>query len=348
MNFTNKFLILIIIISFSLFGKTRIKELVYIENARPNRLMGYGLVVGLKNTGDSPQIILTQKSMRNMLGKMGLMANENDLNGRNVASVMVTSELPPYAKAGQKLDVNVASIGDAISLRGGTLLLTPLLGPDGKTYITAQGNIVVGGLQAELGEIRYQRNEPNRGIISNGGIVEKELPIILSDENYLNLHLNSPGFINAARIGYAIEEAGLGITEKYDPALVKVFLSPESKENLVDFIAKIMDVKVDPDVSAKIVISERTGAIVIGEKVKISPVAINYGDISIRINRDIYDIINIDVSESKSNFKIVQTGDSLSDLVKSLNALGAKPSTMISILQAIKAAGAITAEIEVI
>ena len=203
-------LLILILISFSFSAmQTRVKELVYLENARSNQVMGYGLVVGLKNTGDSPQIILTQKSMKNLLNKMGLSPNEKDIQGRNMASVMVTAELPPFAKNGQKLDVGVSSIGDAVSLRGGTLLLTPLLGPDGKTYITAQGNLVVGGLSAESGEVRYQKNESNRGIISDGGIVEKELPIKLSDEQYLNLNLKKPDFITAARIGFAIEESGL-------------------------------------------------------------------------------------------------------------------------------------------
>ncbi len=342
-------LLLFILLSFSFSAmQTRVKELVYLENARSNQVMGYGLVVGLKNTGDSPQIILTQKSMKNLLNKMGLVPDEKDIQGRNMASVMVTAELPPFARNGQKLDVNVSSIGDAVSLRGGTLLLTPLLGSDGKTYITAQGNMVVGGVSAESGEVRYQKNESNRGIISDGGIVEKELPIKLADDQYLNLNLKKPDFITAARIGFAIEETGLAYCEKTDAAVVKVRLTPEHKKDIVDFIAKLMDVSVQPDVSAKIVISERTGAIVIGEKVRISPVAINYGDISIKIDRDVYDVVNINVTEAKSKFQVVQNGDTLSDLVKSLNALGAKPSTMISILQAIKASGAITAEIEVI
>jgi flagellar P-ring protein FlgI len=335
--------------SFVTFGmQTRVKELVYLENARSNRVMGYGIVVGLRNTGDSPQVLLTRRSMKNLLEKMGIMPDDRDVQGRNAASVMVTAEIPPFAKRGQKLDVSVSSIGDAVSLRGGTLLLTPLMGPDGATYITAQGNLVVGGVSAELGDVRYQRNESNKGVITDGGIVEKEIPISLANEHYLNLNLHRPGFINAARIGYAIEEAGLAYCEKIDPSVVKVRLTPEHKKDLVDFIAKLMDVPINPDISAKIVVSERTGAIVIGEKVKIAPVAINYGDISIKIDRDIYDVVNINVSESKSDFKIVQSGDTLSDLVKSLNALGARPSTMISILQAIKAAGAISAEIEVI
>ncbi len=341
--------IILLLLSCSIFAtQTRIKELVYLENARSNMIMGYGLVVGLKNTGDSPRVLMTQKSMKNLLNKMGLSPNDKDLQGKNMASVMVTAELPPYAKNGQKLDVNVSSIGDAASLRGGTLLLTPLTGADGNAYMTAQGNIVVGGISAESGEIRYQKNESNRGIISNGGIVEKEVPIILTDENYLVLNLKSPDYITATRIGTAIEAAGLAFCETTDPAAVKVRLSPEHKKDKVGFIAKLMDVSVKPDVSAKIVISERTGAIVIGEKVRISPVAINYGDISIKIDRDIYDVVNINVSETNTNFKVIQNGDTLSDLVKSLNALGAKPSTMVSILQAIKAAGAITAEIEVI
>lgn len=344
-----KYIFLVIIFSITVFSmQTRVKELVNLENARSNQIMGYGLVVGLKNTGDSPQIILTQKSMRNLLSKMGLSPDEKDVQGRNMASVMVTAELPPFAKQGQKLDVNVSAMGDAVSLRGGTLLMTPLLGADGKTYLTAQGNIVVGGISAESGEVRYQKNESNRGVISNGGMVEKEVPIKLSNDQYLNLNLKNPDFITAARIGYAIEEAGLAYCEKTDPSFVKIRLTPEHKRDMVDFIAKIMEVNVEPDITAKIVISERTGAIVIGEKVKIAPVAINYGDISIKIDRDIYDVVNINVAEAKTDFKIVQNGDTLSDLVKSLNALGAKPSTMISILQAIKASGAITAEIEVI
>lgn len=328
--------------------EARIRELAHIEDARANQVMGYGLVVGLKNTGDTSKVVFTYKAMLNLLRKMGISPEQSDIKSRNTASVMVTAEIPPYSKRGQKLDVNVSSLGDATSLRGGTLLYSTLLGPDGQTYITAQGNLVIGGMQAESGGVMYRRNELNRGVISNGGIIEKEIPVQLRDEHHLVLLLNKPGFITAARMSMAIESSGLAFSDSYDAAKIKVRLSDSAKRDIVGFIAKIMDIKVEPDSIAKIVISERTGTIVIGEKVKISPVAINYGDVSIKINRDLYDVVNIDVTEKKSKFKMISSGNTLSDLVKSLNALGTKPSTLISILQAIKAAGAITAEIEVI
>ena len=343
-----KYFLIISIISFSFSVESRIRELAHIEDARSNQVMGYGLVVGLKNSGDTSKVGFTYTSMLNLLKKMGISPEQADVKSRNTASVMVTAELPPYAKIGQKIDVNVSSLGDATSLRGGTLLYSTLLGPDGKTYITAQGNIVVGGIEAESSGVMYKKNELNRGIITDGGIIEKEIPVQLRDEHFLTLLLNKPGFITAARMTLAIENSGLAFADSYDAAKIKVRLTDSAKNDLVGFIAKLMDILVEPDSVAKIVISERTGTIVIGEKVKISPVAINYGDVSIRINRDLYDVVNIDVTEKNSEFKMVSSGDTLSDLVKSLNALGTKPSTLISILQAIKAAGAITAEIEVI
>ncbi|MEK6558425.1 MAG: flagellar basal body P-ring protein FlgI [Candidatus Margulisiibacteriota bacterium] len=334
------------LVSFPL--ESRIKELAYLEDARPNQVMGYGLVVGLRNTGDTAQVVFTAKSMLNMLKKMGLSPDQADIKSRNSASVMVTSELPPFTKAGKKVDIYVSSVGDATSLRGGTLLFTPLLGPDGKTYATAQGNIVIGGLLAESGDVSFARNESNRGVIPNGAIVEKDIPVQLRDEQSLTLMLNQPDFITAARMTLAIEKSGIAFADSYDAAKVKVRLTESAKTDLVTFIAKLLEIKVVADSNAKIVISERTGMIVIGEKVQIAPVAINYGDVSIKIDHDTHDNININVTEKISQFKMVKSGNTLSDLVKSLNALGTKPSTLISILQAIKSAGAITAEIEVI
>lgn len=340
------FLMLITIVGFAM--ESRIKDIAYLEDARSNQVMGYGIIVGLKNSGDSASVGMTYKSMQNMLKKMGVPSDPTDVKSRNAASVMVTAELPPFNKPGKRIDVYVASAGDATSLRGGTLLMTPLYGADGKAYVTAQGNMVVGGIGVEAGELKYQRNELNRGVIPNGGIVEKEIPVILQNEGVLTLLLNSPDFITAARIGLAIEQSGIAYTDNYDAAKVKVRLTESAKNDMVSFIAKLMDVRVVPDTTAKIVISERTGTIVIGEKVQISPVAINFGDVDIRIDRDAQDNLNLNVTEKTSQFKMVKSGNTLSDLVKSLNALGTKPSTMIGILQAIKSAGAITAEIEVI
>ncbi|MDD5456940.1 MAG: flagellar basal body P-ring protein FlgI [Candidatus Margulisbacteria bacterium] len=343
-----KVITLLIVFSLCFPLESRIKEIAHLEDARSNQIMGYGLVVGLKNSGDSAQVVFTYKSILNLLKKMGISPDQSDIKSRNTASVMVTAELAPFAKPGQKIDVYVSSLGDATSLRGGTLLFSNLVGPDGVTYMTAQGNIVIGGLTAESGETKYQKNEPNRGVIPNGGIVEKEIPVVLRDENYLTLLLNNPDFITAARMSLAIEKSGLGYCDNYDAGRVKVRLTQSAKNDMVNYIARLLDVKVIPDSIAKIVISERTGTIVIGEKVQISPVAVNFGDISIKIEKDIFDVTNINVTEKASNFKMVKSGNTLSDLVKSLNALGTKPSTLISILQAIKAAGAITAEIEVI
>lgn len=337
---------IIAMLTFSI--ESRLKDVTYLEDARPNQIMGYGIIVGLKGSGDSSQVAITNRSMQNMLKKMGIPADLADMKSRNVASVMVTAELPPFNKPGKKIDVYVASAGDATSLRGGTLLMTPLFGADGKTYATAQGNVVVGGLGVEAGELKFQRNESNRGVIPNGGIIEKEIPVILQNDGVLTLLLNNPDFITAARISLAIEQSGIAYADNYDAAKVKVRLTESAKNDLVSFIAKLMDVRVVPDTTAKIVISERTGTIVIGEKVQIAPVAINFGDVDIRIDRDEHDNMNLNVTEKASQFKMVKSGNTLSDLVKSLNALGTKPSTMIGILQAIKAAGAITAEIEVI
>lgn len=341
-------IILFLMISFLFASKVRIKELAFIDGARPNQLMGYGLVVGLKHTGDSAKVAFTAKSMFNLLKKMGIAPDEDDVKHRNVASVMVTTEIPPFGKPGQKIDVHISSVGDASSIRGGVLLFTPLMGADGKIYATSQGNIIISGISVEADGVRYQRNEVNRGFIPNGGIIEEEIPVKIINENNLTLLLHKPDFVNAARMVAAIEDSGLAFCDSYDASRLDVRLNNEARIDMVEFISKLLNVEVDPDTTAKIVISERNGTIVIGERVRISPVAINYGDISIKIEKTDFDVVNIQVSESKSKFEILDQGNTLSDLVKSLNKLGTKPSTLISILQAIKSAGAITAEIVVI
>jgi flagellar P-ring protein precursor FlgI len=340
----------------------RIKDIAHVLEARDNQLMGFGLVVGLRNTGDKSQTGFTQQALTNLLSKMGVVPQSVDFRSRNVAAVMVTATLPPFVKPGQKLDVTVSSVGDATSLQGGALLITPLQGADDQVYAVAQGNLSV-GLDSNTPSVPYVRQQQATvGRIPGGAIVEKEVPVSLAGKGSLTIVLNEPDFTTANRVVTVIRRGGLDAAAK-DAAAISV---QTGAEDVVSLVARIENMKVTPDTVAKIVVNERSGTVVIGEDVIISPVAVSYSGIDVVIGDvSLYSEGSMDDSAAKEDSRyrarsqaklvkkqgkllVVPASPNLAGLVRALNAIGASPKDLIAILQAMKKAGAIKAELEVI
>ncbi len=315
---------------------TRLKDLVQIKGVRENPIIGYGLVIGLNGTGDSGGEI-TNTSLKKMFEKLGLNP-KSELTSKNVAAVIVTAKLPPFARVGQKIDVTVSSIGDASSLAGGTLLVTPLKGGDGQIYGVATGSLTIGGLKkgAKFG---------STGLVSNGGTVEREIPIEFDKKNSLRLSLNNPDFTTAARIEKIInQELGGKFASAKDTTTVDLIVPSNYERNVVSLMAIIENMRVISDKSAKIIINERTGTIVAGGDIVVSPVAISHGDLTIEVKGDGGG--GGDKSGKPSSIYFMDKGTTLSELVKSLNALGTTPDDLISIFMALKKNGALIGEIE--
>lgn len=308
-------------VSFGAYPPVRIKDIAHVLEARDNQLVGFGLVVGLKHTGDSLQTGFTKQALTSLLSRMGLAPQESDFKSRNVAAVIVTANIPPFLKPGQKIDVVVSSVGDASSLKGGVLLQTPLMGADGAVYAVAQGPLSANEKSSNI-NVAAEVNSAG-AFISSGALVEKEIPVTF-DEKKITVVLDTPDFTTAARLADSIRQI------EYDAKAIdaSTVVVPMFKgEDPVLVIAKIEMLPVVPDVVARVIINEKTGIVVIGEKVRMAPIAIAYKGFSI---------------------KEIKGSASVSDLVKALNALGASPADLITILQAIKAAGALPAEIEII
>ncbi|MCU0641384.1 MAG: flagellar basal body P-ring protein FlgI [Candidatus Margulisbacteria bacterium] len=340
---------------------SRVKDLASVLGARENQLLGFGLVVGLNNTGDKTQTGFTQQALTNLLSRMGVVPQVVDFKSRNVAAVMVTATLPPFTPAGQKLDVTVSSVGDATSLQGGTLLMTPLQGADDQVYAVAQGSLVVGVDPASPSVPYARQRQVTVGRIPSGALVEKEVPVTLAGKAGLSIVLNEPDFTTANRLVSAIRTAGFDATAR-DAGTITV---PLSGEDIVTMIARIENLKITPDTVAKIVINERTGTVVIGENVVLAPVAVSYGGIDVYIGGiDLYsegtNSENIEgetryTAQGKARMKkketkltLVPAAPTLATLVRALNTIGLSNKDLIAILQAMKKAGAIKAELEVI
>ncbi|MFA4967723.1 MAG: flagellar basal body P-ring protein FlgI [Candidatus Margulisiibacteriota bacterium] len=337
----------------------RIKDIGHVLEARDNQIMGFGLVVGLRNTGDSQQTGFTKQAMTNLLSKMGV-APQIDFKSRNVAAVMVTANLPAFAKSGQKLDVTVSSMGDAVSLAGGTLLFTPLDGSDYVTYATAQGNIAVGQDQLMSSLPPFRRSQSTIGRIPGGALIEKEIPVTMGEKGYISIVLDDPDFTTATRVADAISKIGFD-ARATDAATVNVQIL--GADDAVRVVSRIENITITPDTVARVVINERTGTIVIGDNVRISEAAVTSGNINVTVgNVRIYSESDTGNEQSSSlrsdataNFKqpaskLVRVPRSarLTDLVRALNAIKASPQDLIAILQALKKAGALKAELEVI
>ncbi|MCX8086978.1 MAG: flagellar basal body P-ring protein FlgI [Rhodocyclaceae bacterium] len=344
----------------------KIRELASIAGVRTNQLVGYGIVVGLDGTGDqTTQTPFTVQSMINMLSRMGInLPPGQSLQLKNVAAVMVTADLPPFARIGQPLDVTVSSIGNAKSLRGGTLVLTPLKGADGNVYAMAQGNVVVGGAGAQAGGSRAQINHLSVGRIAKGATVEREVPLNLGEGNVAHFELHRTDFGTAWRVVEAINKAmGQGTASAIDGRQVEVRL-PANPSERIAFLGAIENLEVTPlPMPAKVIVNARTGSVVMNQAVRIEECAIAHGNLSVSVTADNQisqpnplaggqtagvTNANIELKQEGGALMSVKAGANLADIVKALNAIGANPQDLIAILQAMKMAGALRAELEII
>lgn len=344
-------------------ASSRLKDIVDIEGVRENQLVGYGLVVGLNGTGDSLRNSpFTKQSLEAMLERLGVNTRDQNLNTKNVAAVMVTANLPPFATNGSRIDVSVSSLGDASSLSGGMLLVTPLLGADGQVYAVGQGSVAAGGFAASGDSgTAVIRNVPTIGRIPNGALIEREIGFDLANQTELRLALRNPDFTTARRIETAINAyMGVDAARAMDSGTVALMRPPGI--DMTSLIAEIEGLVVEPDQPAKIVIDEASGVIVMGETVKVSTVAIAQGNLTIQISEQpfvsqpeafsegettVVPQTGVNVLEDGTGLAVIDGGVPLKDLVDGLNTLGVTPRDMIAILQALKAAGALQAEIEV-
>jgi flagellar P-ring protein precursor FlgI len=343
---------------------SRIKDLASVEGVRQNQLIGYGLVVGLNGTGDTlNNIPFTRQSLQAMLERLGVNIRGQTLRTGNVAAVMVTANLPAFGTQGTRIDVTVSAMGDAKSLQGGTLLVTPLLGADGNVYAVGQGSLAIGGFAAEGDAAKITRGVPTVGRISNGAIIEREIDFALNRLPNLRLALRNADFTTAKRIAAAVNDfIGVPTAEPVDPSTVLLTIPKQFAGKVVALLTEIEQLQIEPDLPAKIVIDERSGIIVMGRDVRVSTVAVAQGNLTVSISETpqvsqpaplsrgqtvVVPRTKIGVTEDGKKLALVKEGVSLQQLVDGLNALGIGPRDMIAILQAIKAAGAIQADIEV-
>ena len=345
----------------------RIKDIAEIKGVRQNQLVGYGLVVGLEGTGDSDDSLFTIQSLASLLEKMGVTVQPTDIEDvENVAAVMVTADLPPFASSGSRIDVLVSSIGDAENLQGGTLLFTPMRAADGRVYAVAQGPVSTGGfaVSGNSGD-QVQKNFPTVGRVVGGALVEKEIHSNFNQKKSLTLALHQPDFTTATRVAEAINRAFYSqLAQTQDAGSIRVMVPEEYLGNTVQFVTRIESLGVTPDMVSKVVVNERTGTVIMGENVRISTIAIAHGNLSIQINesQDVSQPLpfsrggqtvvtpesEIVVQEGKNPIFLVESGISIGEVVKALNALGVTPRDLIAIFQALKAAGALQAELEII
>jgi flagellar P-ring protein precursor FlgI len=349
------------------FAFSRVKDLVEIEGIRDNQLIGYGLVVGLNGTGDSlKNAPFTQQSIQTMLERLGVNTRGDTMQTKNVAAVMVTANLPAFAGEGSKIDITVSAMGDAKNLQGGTLLVTPLFGADSQIYAVGQGPVAVGGFAATGDAASVTRGVPTSGRIANGAIVEKATGFTLASLNTLKLSLHNPDLTTATRIAAAINDyLGNKVALATDPSNVQLAVPLNYTGGVMGLLTDIEQVKVDPDQPAKVIIDENSGVIVMGSDVRISTVAIAQGNLTIKVQETpqvsqpapfsntgtttTVPRTSIQIDDSKGNkMTVLHPGVSLQSVVDGLNALGVGPRDIISILQAIKAAGALQADIQVI
>jgi flagellar P-ring protein precursor FlgI len=341
----------------------RLKDIADVEGVRDNQLVGYGLVVGLAGTGDRLRTaIFTRQSLVGMLERLGVNTRDNEakLDTRNVAAVMVTANLPAFARPGSRIDIAVSALGDATNLMGGTLLVTPLLGADGEVYAVAQGAVATGAVAARGAAASVQRGVPTSARISNGAIVEREIPYALAGRSTVRLSLRNPDLTTARRMAAAVNRAsGAPVATATDPRTVVLALAGRDP---VAFFAEIEQLRVEPDQTARVVIEEASGTIVMGAQVRVSTVAIAQGNLTIRVTETpqvsqpaplgngetvVVPRTNIEVEDqAERRMGVLRGGVSLQELVRGLNALGVGPRDLISILQAIKAAGALQSELE--
>ena len=337
---------------------TRLKDLVSVQGMRTNELFGYGLVVGLPGTGDTEQTGFTQQALAGMLGRFGTRIDRKDIRTRNVAVVMVTAKLPTFSRPGTTLDASVSSLGNATSLSGGMLLITPMNGPDGQVYAVAQGPVQVGGYDASAAGSRIAKNQPTSGRVPGGATVEKSVTYDLGS-GPLVLQLQKPDATTASRIAAAVNAAlGSGATA-VDPATIEI----KDQKDALGALAKIENIEVESDDRARVVVSERTGTVVAGEHVRIRPALVAHGGLTVSISEQPFisqplafsqgttvrtRYAEVHATEASGKPAALPAASTVDQLVKALGTLGASPRDLIAILQALKAAGALDADIEVI
>ncbi|WP_156398854.1 MULTISPECIES: flagellar basal body P-ring protein FlgI [unclassified Methylobacterium] len=347
------------------FALSRVKDMASIEGVRQNQLVGYGIVVGLNGTGDTlNNIPFTRQSLQSMLERLGVNTRGATMRTQNLAAVMVTASLPPFATQGNRIDITVSSLGDAKSLQGGTLLVTPLLGADGEVYALAQGSVAIAGFSAEGDAAKITRGVPTNGRVPNGAMIEREMAFKMNDMRSLRLSLRNPDFTTSKRIAAAINDfMGADTAEPTDPATVTLQIPPKYNGNMIRLVTEIEQLKVEPDQTARVIVDERSGIIVMGRDVRVSTVAIAQGNLTVTITEQpqvsqpaplsngqttVVPRTGVKVDTGEGNkLALVKEGVTLRELVDGLNALGVGPRDLISILQAIKAAGALQADIEV-
>ncbi len=344
-------------------GAVRIKDIASFGGVRDNQLVGYGLVVGLGGTGDKKDSTFTMSSMVNMLERMGVAVDQTKMKPKNVAAVMVTTRMPISAKPGTRLDVTVSSMGDATSLQGGVLLLTPLKGVDGKVYSLAQGPLALGGFSVEGQAARAQKNVTTVGTIPGGAIVERGIPFQFNSQDTLTLHMSSADFSTTMQVVERLNRVmGGSYAKAQDASTVALDVPPAYRGNLVPLMASIENIEVTPDGPAKVVVDEKTGTVVLGRDVRISRVAVAHGSLQVTVQEGM-DVsqpgpfsqgqtvatprTDINVREENRRLMLME-GATLQELVDGLNAIGATPRDLVSILRAMKTAGALHADLEVI
>ncbi|MDY6864220.1 MAG: flagellar basal body P-ring protein FlgI [Thermodesulfobacteriota bacterium] len=343
----------------------RIKDISDFGGVRINNLIGYGLIVGLDGTGDDTGTEFTVQTLVSMLDRMGITVNKKDVEISNVAAVILTANLPPFAKVGTTVDVLVSSLGDAESLQGGTLLYTPLRGADGNVYVMAQGAVSIGGFQAGgASGSEVQKNHPTVGRVIGGGMVEREVPFIFRKNREITICLHNADFTTSSKLSKIInEEWKEKIAYSCDAGSVNIKIPEEYNDRIVDFVAELEILDVPMDSVAKVVLNERTGTIVMGENVRIDTIALSHGNLNIVIKEDkdvnqplpfsggqtvVTPESEVIAEEEKGGLVIVSSGVTINEVVKALNAIGVSPRDLITIFQVIKASGALRAELEII
>jgi flagellar P-ring protein precursor FlgI len=344
---------------------SRIKDLAAIEGVRQNQLVGYGLVVGLNGTGDTlNNTPFTKQSLQAMLERLGVNTRGATVRTANVAAVMVTANLPAFATQGTRMDVTVSALGDSKSLQGGTLLVTPLLGADGEVYSVAQGSVAISGFQAEGEAAKIVRGVPTVGRIANGALIEREIDFQINKLKSLRLALRNPDLTTARRVAAAINDfMGADTAEPTDPSTVTLSIPERYRGNMIKLLTEVEQLRVDPDQTARVIVDERSGIIVMGQDVRVNTVAVAQGNLTVTITETPQvsqpnpfsegqtvvvprTAVKVDTGD-KNKLGIVRESVTLRELVDGLNALGIGPRDLIAILQAIKASGALQAEIEV-
>jgi flagellar P-ring protein FlgI len=345
-------------------GSARLKDVASVQGAAQTPLIGYGLVVGLNKTGDRRQTIFSAQTLANMLERFGIAVAPGEMKIENVAAVMVTAQLSPYAQPGGRLDVTASSIGDARSLQGGTLMPTPLRGPDGRVVALAQGALSLGGFGAGSGDNSVQVNHLTVGRVPGGGLVQEARQWTPPHGDVLRLALHEPDFISATRVARAINmELGTEVARVIDAGSIAVQVPQEFRGTVPELIARIEPLSVSLDVAARVVINERTGTVVMGGDVRLGSAAVAHGNLSVRIATQ-YDVsqpaplstgqttvtpqTELDVNEGDAQLVTLDAGATLADVVRALNLLGVTPRDIIAVMQALKAAGALRAEIVIL